>query len=331
MRRHQHHDREPDRDRRLLPEIQPVQRDLGPHIGAFVALHGSVVAPRLMRLVAEILHRLEVQQAVHRAGVGFLVRLVHRAAEADAPFGEHQRPGDVDADRHQDHRGEAEVEHPPQDQGDQQDLEDRGHDVEQQEVQHEGHAPRAAFDHPRQPARLPVQVEAQRQAMQMREDAERDAPHGAALHLGEDRVPRLVEEGGQQPRQAIAQHQRDRHRHQRPRHAGARAALRRQRIHRAGEGQGHQHIRPLGEDQQPEAGHHPRAQPPFPLRPQIGDQRQQRPQMVALIPRRGRLGLGGRRHAALRRGALAEMWRCCAPGEGAGRFPAMRAARYRAA
>ena len=49
-------------------------------------------------LVAEILDRLEVQQAVDRLGVGVGVAVVHLAADGDAPLARGEREPHVDGD-----------------------------------------------------------------------------------------------------------------------------------------------------------------------------------------------------------------------------------------
>ena len=60
-----------------------------------IFLHRVVEAPRLMRFIVEIFHRLEIEQAVHRLGVGVGVGLVHLAAELDAPAGDREGEPDI--------------------------------------------------------------------------------------------------------------------------------------------------------------------------------------------------------------------------------------------
>ncbi len=124
LRREAHHHRQADRDDRGLPGVQEVQGRFRPGVGPLVARQRGVVAPLLMRLVAEVLHRLVVQQAVDGLGVGVLVGRVHLPPEAQAPVGEEQGEGDVDADGGERDRGEGQVEHPPEDRRHQQDLDD---------------------------------------------------------------------------------------------------------------------------------------------------------------------------------------------------------------
>src|SRR3546814_7305884 len=75
--------------------------------------------------LAEVLDRLEVQQAVDRLGVGVVVGIVHPLADLDAPLrhleGEHHVGGDGD----EGDDGKAPVEHHPEDAAGQRDLDER--------------------------------------------------------------------------------------------------------------------------------------------------------------------------------------------------------------
>ena len=115
-----------------------------------------------MRLVTEILDRLKVEQAVDGLGLRVTIGVVHRAAEPDAPIGEDERKADVCPDRQERDGRKPPVEQPPQDGGDQQHLQQRRHDVEHRQPQHALDTPRATVDRAGQPARLPVQVKAER-------------------------------------------------------------------------------------------------------------------------------------------------------------------------
>ena len=92
---HQHRDAEGDDD--VLADVEPGKADAGLDRRRLVALQREVVAPRLMRLIAEIFDRLVVQQAVDGLGIGLLVRFVHLPAMGDAPFGERQGEPDIAA------------------------------------------------------------------------------------------------------------------------------------------------------------------------------------------------------------------------------------------
>jgi hypothetical protein len=65
-RRHDHHHDKPGGDDQRLTGIEEGKRDRGLHRRGLVAGHGPVIAIGLARLGAEILHRLEIQQAVDR-------------------------------------------------------------------------------------------------------------------------------------------------------------------------------------------------------------------------------------------------------------------------
>ena len=72
---------------------------------------------------------------------------------------------------------------------------------------------RAALDVARQAAGLALEVEAQRQRVQVAEDLERDAADRALRDLREDRVAQLAEGLRQDAGHAVGEDQRDRHRH----------------------------------------------------------------------------------------------------------------------
>ncbi len=63
---HDHGDTHAGGEDHALPEVQPAERGPGLCRGLFVARHGPVEAFGLHRLVAEILHRLEVEKRVDR-------------------------------------------------------------------------------------------------------------------------------------------------------------------------------------------------------------------------------------------------------------------------
>jgi hypothetical protein len=70
-----------------LTGVENRERYIGAHAHMLVPRHGLVVAPRLAAFRAKVFHRLEVEQAVDRLGVGVGVALVHRTPDADAPIG----------------------------------------------------------------------------------------------------------------------------------------------------------------------------------------------------------------------------------------------------
>ena len=259
-----------------LADVQHVQRHLHAHRGAFVARQRRVVARRLMRLVAEILHRLEVQQAVERLGGGVVVVLVHRAPRAHAPAGEARGEADIADHGSEGHRGEPPVEQVPDDRGDHQQLDQRRHHVEHREPQHRLDAGGAAVDRTRQRAGLPIEMEAQAQRMQMAEGAQCRDAHRALLHLGEQRIAQFAERGGADAQPAIGEHQRQRH----IQHGAA--VLRRQRIDHAAIDDRHVDGGELGQHQQRHGRHHADPGAGIARRPQIGQQRANRRNAGAL-------------------------------------------------
>ena len=113
-----------------------------------------------MIFVAEILHRLEIEKRIDGPGAGLLVAGVHFAAEAQAPFGDHQGEPDVRPDGDEGHQGEPKIIERPQDGADNQDLDNGGNDGKQHEGQGELYPLGAALDGARQAAGLAVEMEA---------------------------------------------------------------------------------------------------------------------------------------------------------------------------
>ena len=93
-----HHRDEAGGDDGALADIEQRQRAAGADRRRLVAPAADVVAARLVLLVAEILDRLVVQQAVDRLGVGLGVGVVHAAHELDAPLRQRDREHDVAGD-----------------------------------------------------------------------------------------------------------------------------------------------------------------------------------------------------------------------------------------
>ncbi len=279
--RHQHDQREAESDDEGLADVQQVQRHLHAHRGAFVARERRVVARHLVRLVAEILHRLVVQQAVERLGAGVVVGVVHRAADARAPGGEAHGEAGVAHHRGKRDRGEAPVEQAPDDRGDQQQLDHRRHHVEHRETQHRLDALRAAIDRTGQRTGLAVEMKAQAERVQMLEGAPRGGADGALLHLGEQRIAQLAERGGADAQQAVADHQPQRDGEQ------GRVVLRRQRIDDAAVDHRHSDGRELGEQQQAHRENDAGPGAGVALGPEIRQQRANRRHAGTLV--RGRL------------------------------------------
>ena len=146
--RHDHDDGQANGDNRRLADVQQRERRLVFDRRRFVASQRVVETRRFMTLVAEILHRFEIQQAVDGLGVGGLVRTVHFTSEFQSPFGDQHGVGDVGADCRQGDQRVPDVKQRPQNHRHQNDLDDRRHDVKQHEGQNELDALDAAFNDP---------------------------------------------------------------------------------------------------------------------------------------------------------------------------------------
>ena len=181
------------------------------HRGAFVSAQRLVEPPRLVRLVAEVLDGLEVEQAVDGLGARAPVFPVHLPAELQPPLGHRHGIGDVE-DHHRD-GGERDgrVEHVPQDDEHQAQLDHGGDDREQAEAQQALDGPGAALDRQRQPSRLPPEVEAHRERVEVAEHFQRDGADGPLRDVDEDGVAGLVERQGEDPRRAVGEDEGQRH------------------------------------------------------------------------------------------------------------------------
>mmetsp|Transcript_16529 Transcript_16529/g.64517 ORF Transcript_16529/g.64517 Transcript_16529/m.64517 type:complete len:491 (-) Transcript_16529:421-1893(-) len=229
-------------DDQLLAGVQHRQRHLALELGAAQLLQALVVTPRLEVLVVEILDRLVVQQRVDGLAVGHGVQLVERAAELGAPLGDDDREADVDHQRRHRNAREPRVELHPQQRQHQHDLDQRRHDAVERVADQRMHRPRAALDVARHAAGLALQVEAQRQVVQVAEHLQRDAARRALGGLGEDQLAQLGEQRGRQPQAAVGQQQAQRHHQQGLGLPGFEV----QRIDQMLEQQGHADIAELG-------------------------------------------------------------------------------------
>ena len=127
---------------------------------------------------------------------------------------------------------------------------------------------RAALDVARHAAGLAVEVEAQAEAVQVAEHAERHAPHRALRDAHEDHVAQFLEQRGGEAQDAVDGEQRHRHRDQlQPGIEAVDDLLHDQR---------HADVGELGGDQEGERDHH------APLVfPEVGHERAQRLPFVA--------------------------------------------------
>nr|GEU28155.1 hypothetical protein [Tanacetum cinerariifolium] len=258
-------------DDQRLPRVQYRQRRLRLHRRRFVMLQAFVVALRFVVLVAEVLDGLIVDQRVDGAGIGLRIEFVHGAAKVRAPVGDRDREHDVRHQRDEGNHREPDIVMQHQVTQHQRDFHQRGQDVEQRVGNQRAHRARAAFDIARHAAGLAIEVEAQRQGVQVTEHLQRNGAHGALRHARKQELAQLGEHGRRQPQQAIRHQRRHRQHQQRLR------VLRRdgERVDQPLHHDGHAHVGQLGAHQaaqrqqhaplvHPQRFHddHPRKSPP---------------------------------------------------------------------
>ena len=266
---HRQHDDHADGEDNRLAGVEHRQRDVSLDAEPLVTRHGAVVARRFARLGAEILDRLEVEQTVDRLGVGVGVALVHRAADADAPVGGDGGVDEVDDDGDGDRNDVAPVERIEERRGNQRELDDRRRGDQHRSADDRLDRIAAAFEHARQPAGLALEMEAQRQLVEMDEHLVGEAADGVHRHGGEQRVAALLGQRHQDAHRAVKRGQRQRaeqraRRRRRPA-GGQRIGRPFQRIRR---GDRHQ----FGEDHQHDRQADPRLEVGAVRRPQVGPQ-----------------------------------------------------------
>ena len=190
----EHQQGDTDGDDRPLPEIEQGHRVLAAHGGLFPALQGPVVALQLVALVVEVLDRLVVDEPVDGLGIGLGIKPVHLVTEMHAPVGDAQREGDVG-----EHRGKSDDRERhriamQQDGGHQQELGCRRHDVEHQVVENGADALRTAFQITRDGSGVALQMETQRQPVEVLQHLVGEAAHGVIAHAREQRIAQFVEQ-----------------------------------------------------------------------------------------------------------------------------------------
>ncbi len=173
-------------------------------------LHAVVVAIGLELLVAEILHRFVVDQAVHRARSGNGIQFIHLSAVLGAPFG--NRHGRDDVEHHHPHGNQRKypVELHQQDSAHQEDFQKRGQNAKQQIIDDGRYAHTAAVYVTRNAAGLPLQMKTQRQVVQMPERFDADLADDALGDLGKDHVSQIGKQSRGQAQQAVSDYERSR-------------------------------------------------------------------------------------------------------------------------
>ena len=99
LRRARHHEDHAQGDDAGLGGVEQAQRGLALDRRLLPLFQAAIVAPGLEALIAEILHRLIVKQAVDGLGVGLRVQFVHAPAELVAPLGDAHRDPDIRDER----------------------------------------------------------------------------------------------------------------------------------------------------------------------------------------------------------------------------------------
>ncbi len=271
---------------RLWPVLRSPSEVSLLHRGLLVAAQVLVVAPRLVFLVVEVLHRLVIEQAVDRARVGARIELVGVPPDADAPLGNEEGEGEVDRHRGEGHGDEAPVELREQHPRHQANSRITGNDREQQVGQQRGHAVGAALDVPRDAAGLALEMEAQGQRVQVAEHGQRELPDRVLGDAHEHGVAQLRKERRGEPQQAVGDKKRKRHRDD--------GALGPEPVHHLLQHQRHADIGELGRDEAGERDHHAPA-----VFPQVGQHHGHHPPLAAA--RRGRgMRQGGGQCAGVR-------------------------------
>jgi hypothetical protein len=277
-----------------------------------------VVAARLPLLVAEILDRLVVEQAVDRARVRLAVELVHLPPEMRAPLGDGDGECDVDAECARGDRDEAPIVFDDQDRGHECDLDKRRQDRKQRIADERRDAALAALDVAREAAGLPCEMEAHRQRVEMPKDLQPDLAHGALRHLREQELAQLGEERRRQAQEPVGHEQSKRN----GEHGGARIEAVDDALHQ----QRHAHV---GELRRDEAGK--RCEYPPLVFPQVRQQRAQRVPVALLGARNVEIGGQGRGRTSSHQVSLANTRSCAANSEDSARERAASAeARRRA-
>src|SRR5690606_11401722 len=160
----------------------------------------------------------------------------------------------------------------PEDAADEQNLEQRRHEVEEHEREQELDAAYAALDRSRQAAGLPLQVEAEREPVQMAEGREADEADRVLLDAREDRLAKLGEGLRADAGEAVAENERHRDDHD------LRA---RERVHRLLVEDRHVDVDELRRDEEHDRGEDAQAQPRLPLRPEIRRKTDEAAQILA--------------------------------------------------
>ena len=203
-RRQQHADHRADGEDQRLAGIEQAERAVGADGRPLVARHGGIETARLEVLVAEILHRLVVEQAVDGLGMRFRVGFVHVAPDDDAALAGPEGKPYIEGDGDEDHDDIDPAEIEGHQSCDHQEL-DRGRDRIQHRHAHDGvDAADAALDDAVQASGAALEVEPQGELVQMPEGAVGELADRILGHHGEQHVAELGEQHHQHAPDAIS-------------------------------------------------------------------------------------------------------------------------------
>ena len=192
-RREQHTDDDADGEDDRLPAIQETKRGIGADRRALVARHRGIETPRLVRLVAEILHRLVVEQAIDRLRMRLCIAFIHVAAYRDAALARPECEPDI---QHHSrcHRHHVDPTKVISDQAaDHDELDGGGNGVEHRHAHDSVDARNAALDHAVEAAGAPLQMKAHGESVQVAEGAVGERAHCILRNHGKEDVAELRE------------------------------------------------------------------------------------------------------------------------------------------
>ena len=271
-----------------LRHVEQADRVFGLHRRLGIGARGVRIARFLAALCSEILHRLVIQQRIHRAVQRLAVEIVHLAPQLGAPFGDRAGHPDIEHHGHGGGRNQLDPEIDVEDHAHRDQLDDGGGDVEQQEVEHLVDALGPALDDLGDLAGAPREVEAQAQAVEAVEHVLGQMQRRDLADPLEGDVAQVVEGDRGKAPQRIGRNQRERD-------GGpvARGARPRHRIDRALVGEGQRQGDGLGCQHQHHGDDDAGTQARIVARPEIGEEALERRPALHIARAVLLMGIGG--------------------------------------
>ncbi len=198
---------QPQRENDGLPRVEHRQRYVSTHAQALVTRHRLVISRRLALFGAEILHGLEIQQAVDRLGVGVAVALVHRTSDRNAPVGGDRGVDEIRQDGNQNDRNVSPVERVEQSCYDEREFDQRRNGGEHRRSNNGFDRVTSTLENPGQSAGLALEMKAQRKLVQVNENFDRQSSHAIHRDRCEQGVPSLLRQRHADAQQTIADSQ----------------------------------------------------------------------------------------------------------------------------